>query len=202
MTDRKAYHREYMRNKRAKQKEATTPGQHPTVSTVPNPLDNFTHSQLEKLSEIVKNELQALLTQAPVNTSTLVDKSTVNKRVNPVDTRRTCPFCGGNVTGSINKVYCSHRCSKAAFRCRRSELRSQTSDLSALKRFDEFWAAYPSGYRSNRGDAEGAWAKKGYDAIADEIIRDVEMRNANGLIWITDTHVPLPATYLNAKPWA
>jgi len=195
MSDRTEYQREYMRNKRAKQREAKTPGQVATASTgkavkALTVCEDFNAKQLEQVRIIIRGELEALLTANTV--SKLTPKlTTANTANNP---NRTCPHCGGNVTGPKIKIYCSNVCAKTASR-------SKSHHSGNVKRFDEFWKVYPTGYKSNRNDAVGAWSRGGCDAIADEIIADVQRRKSQRTIWINDVIVPLGATYLNARPW-
>jgi hypothetical protein len=198
MTDRTVYQREYMRNKRAKQRESKVLGQvaiasAKPVAIAPTVCEDFTDKQLEQLKAIVRGELENLLTKSTANNvSKLTPKLTLANTAN--NASKVCPYCGEIVTGFKAKIYCSNVCAKAASR-------SKSHHSGDVKRFDEFWAIYPSGYRANRGDAVGAWARGGCDAIADKIISDVERRKSQRTIWINDFNVPLGATYLNARPW-
>lgn len=81
----------------------------------------------------------------------------------------------------------------------------QTPDKSKIKRterqaarFAEFWAAYPN--RKGRKDALSRWAVKGYDAIADRIIADVQARKTCDRDWLRG-YVPHASSYVNGEGW-
>lgn len=67
--------------------------------------------------------------------------------------------------------------------------------------FVEFYAAYPR--KVNRPAAAKAWAQKGCDALAANILADVRARVAEDPQWAKDRQqfIPHPATYLNGRRW-
>lgn len=65
-------------------------------------------------------------------------------------------------------------------------------------RFPEFWAAYP--VKKGRKEALAAWTRRGLDAIADQIIADVEARKQRDRQWL-DGFAPHGSTYVNANGW-
>ena len=186
MTDRKEYQREYMRIKRAKQREAQAGAAGKVASTSPvRPVkastvcEDFNAKQLEQVRIIIRGELEALLTANTV--SKLTPKLTT---ANTVD--RACPYCGEPVTGPTQKIYCSSRCRKLG------QISPSNDDL---RRFGEFWAEYPKGYKVNPKDARIAWVRGKCDLIADEILSTLRNEKLHQSVW------PLPGTYLNSKPW-
>ena len=139
MSDRTEYQREYMRNKRAKQREAKTTGQVATASTgkavkAPTVCEDCNAKQLEQVRVIIRGELEALLTANTVSklTPKLTTANTANNANNANNANRTCPHCGGNVTGPKIKIYCSNVCAKTASR-------SKSHHRGNVKRFDELW---------------------------------------------------------------
>lgn len=119
MSDRKQYMAGYMRQRRAKEREAKATGQATQAS------EGFTDRQLEQMRQVIGEELKTLFTGlavskvnklkrkfTPVNVNT-ADKAFTGANVNPEV--RICPHCGGNVTGRRGAVYCSANCRKLAW---------------------------------------------------------------------------------------
>jgi hypothetical protein len=72
------------------------------------------------------------------------------------------------------------------------------SPASSASRFEEFWAVYP--VKKGRATAQAKWTAKGYDAIADRIIGDVEIRKVKDRQW-RDGYIPHGSTYVNGRGW-
>lgn len=141
----------------------------------------FTGPQLEILRAVIREELTSLLEARTPSPTKPRKPASAND-----DAIRFCPVCGGHVTGGPLKVYCSTPCRKAANRG------AQECNHAALMRFDECWAAWPTGHRHNIGEARAAWAKRGLDSVAGDVIRHLE-RLKRDPEWIP----PLAATFLN-----
>jgi hypothetical protein len=74
-------------------------------------------------------------------------------------------------------------------------------ERAAKNRFEEFWAAWPSGHRKRaKGKAEEAWKRHRLDALADHLIADVKRRAVEDQQWLAG-FAPMPSTYLNGKRW-
>ena len=71
------------------------------------------------------------------------------------------------------------------------------------KRFAEFWEAYPSERRANRGECEKIWASKNLDENADEIIASVKNRSKSDPQWLRDDGrwIPGSVKYLEGDHW-
>ena len=71
----------------------------------------------------------------------------------------------------------------------------------SIARFDDFWAVWPK--KEKKKDAKKAWSKNGCDAIADDIIADVEVSAAVDGKWRGDDlkFCPHPPSYLNSRRW-
>lgn len=65
-------------------------------------------------------------------------------------------------------------------------------------RFDEFWSAYP--VKKGRKEAEAKWKARGLDAIADQIIADVQRRLTGDRQWL-DGFIPHGSTYVAGARW-
>lgn len=74
----------------------------------------------------------------------------------------------------------------------------QQAARKTVDRFADFWTAYP--VKKGRAEAEAKWRSKGYDAIADQIIADVERRKVADRQWL-DGYAPHGSTYVNAQGW-
>jgi len=72
------------------------------------------------------------------------------------------------------------------------------STARQAERFADWWAVYPK--KVKRKDAEALWARRKFDAIADQLIADVLNRTANDDGWQRG-YVPDPTTYLNQERW-
>lgn len=85
---------------------------------------------------------------------------------------------------------------------KREELKAEALGQQAARktatRFPDFWAVYP--VKKGRAEAEAKWRIKGYDAIADRIIADVEQRKIADRQWL-DGFAPHGSTYVNARGW-
>ncbi|MCX7111453.1 MAG: hypothetical protein NTX45_15265 [Proteobacteria bacterium] len=118
MNKRTEYQREYMKGYRAKQRETRA------TALQANPLADigkagFTVRQLGQLQEIVRGELETLLTPLTANNVNTVSKPVNKLTAANVNTgNKLCPQCGGAVIGQSTKVYCSDPCRKKAFRQR------------------------------------------------------------------------------------
>jgi len=81
----------------------------------------------------------------------------------------------------------------------------QDSKAMPVSRFVDFWAAWPASKRKvDRKACEMKWAKRGLDALADEIIRHVVAMKKTAA-WLPDrdgeSFEPSPETYLNNDRW-
>lgn len=65
-------------------------------------------------------------------------------------------------------------------------------------RFPEFWSAYP--VKKGKADAEKAWARKGLDSIADQILAHVARMKAEDDDW-QEGYAPHGSTYINGDRW-
>ena len=74
----------------------------------------------------------------------------------------------------------------------------RTQSCALPDRFDEFWAAYPE--KKGKAEARRAWKRKGLDAMADDIIRDVQARLAGDRQWL-EGYIPHGSTYVNKSGW-
>ena len=110
MNDRTEYQREYMRARRAKERQVKATGQAATAD------EGFTTLQRGQLQEIIRGELETLLTQFTV--SSVNSKARVLTKLTVSSVNGLCLHCGKTVKGRKGKLYCSDNCRKAAFRRR------------------------------------------------------------------------------------
>jgi hypothetical protein len=68
------------------------------------------------------------------------------------------------------------------------------------ERFDEFWNAWPSGYRIGRKPCQARWSRLRLDPLADSIIADVQRRQRDDRGWLNG-YIPNPLTYLTQARW-
>jgi len=77
----------------------------------------------------------------------------------------------------------------------------ENNKKESVERFEEFWQAYPSGYRKGgKKKARDIWKRKNLDKIADALIADVGLRAAKDRSWL-DGYIPMTTTYLNQERW-
>lgn len=79
----------------------------------------------------------------------------------------------------------------------REEQKQKSLERQAA-RFEEFWAAYP--VKKGRADALAKWKARGLDALADQIIADVQARQLRDRQW-RDGYIPHGSTYVNGRGW-
>jgi len=77
---------------------------------------------------------------------------------------------------------------------------AQPTNGRHTKRFDEFWAQYPTGHRKAKKRAREIWARKRLDDRADEIMADLARRPVHDDQW-RQGYIPNPSTYLNQERW-
>lgn len=78
---------------------------------------------------------------------------------------------------------------------------AKAARVASPSRFDEFWQAWPSGYRKrDKAAAAKAWKRHKLDSIAEMIIADVRRRPFEDGQW-KKGYAPMPSTYLNGKRW-
>ena len=83
-----------------------------------------------------------------------------------------------------------------------SDIRKNNKTIVSAKptRFDEFWKAWPSSKRKVAKSAcEAKWVKQGLDALADQIIANVQ--NLKGSDQWREGFEPAPLTYINQRRW-
>ena len=110
MNDRTEYQRDYMRARRAKERQVKATGQAATDD------EGFTALQRGQLQEIIRCELETLLTRFTV--SNVNSKAKVLTKLTVSGVNKLCLHCGKTFTGRKGKLYCSDNCRKAAFRRR------------------------------------------------------------------------------------
>ena len=71
---------------------------------------------------------------------------------------------------------------------------------TGAERFDEFWNAWPSGYRIGRKPCQAKWRRLRLDPLADSIIADVQRRQREDRGWLNG-YIPNPLTYLTQARW-
>lgn len=77
------------------------------------------------------------------------------------------------------------------------------SVVARLRRFQDFWAAWPQSLRKGgKGKCEDVWAKRHLDAEADEIVAHVKAMGQT-TEWRKEAgqYVPAPLVYLNGRRW-
>lgn len=80
-----------------------------------------------------------------------------------------------------------------------TETETETKTTSSnLKRFDEFWAAYPK--KVEKKKAKQLWKSRKLDGHADQIIADVTNRTKKDGKWLAG-YVPNPTTYIRGDRW-
>lgn len=79
----------------------------------------------------------------------------------------------------------------------RSDLDKQTQG-SNLRRFDEFWQAYP--VKVAKKKTKAIWQRRKLDELADTIIANVQARKAHDPQWDRG-FIPHPSTFLNGDRW-
>ncbi len=111
MNPRTDYQREYMRKRRAAEREVRATGQDATATVS----EGFTERQFEELQAIVRAELEPLfkLTVSCINKPAA---ELTNANVNMV-----CPQCGKAFEPGGRRNFCSDRCRKAAHRHRKKQ---------------------------------------------------------------------------------
>lgn len=79
-------------------------------------------------------------------------------------------------------------------------IKNKTTMSAKPTRFDEFWKAWPPSKRKvAKSVCEAKWAKQGLDALADQIIANVE--NLKGSDQWREGFEPAPLTYINQRRW-
>ena len=77
-------------------------------------------------------------------------------------------------------------------------IENNRSSASPPDRFADFWQCYPK--KVKKQDARKKWKARKLDARADEIIADVQKRQAKDGRWL-EGFVPDPTTYINGSRW-
>lgn len=73
-----------------------------------------------------------------------------------------------------------------------------TPTTKTKSRFAEFWAAYPK--KVAKPTCEAKWKSKKLDAIADQLIADIQLRGGTDRKWL-EGYIPNPLTYLTQERW-
>ena len=85
-------------------------------------------------------------------------------------------------------------------RIRNRNINTISSVAPTVSRFNEFWAAWPTSKRKvAKSSCEAKWIKLKLDAVADQIIANVNSLKTSEQ-WVTG-YDPAPLTYINQRRW-
>ena len=85
-------------------------------------------------------------------------------------------------------------------RIRNRNINTISSVAPTVSRFNEFWAAWPTSKRKvAKSSCEAKWLKLKLDAVADQIIANVNSLKTSEQ-WVTG-YDPAPLTYINQRRW-
>lgn len=73
-----------------------------------------------------------------------------------------------------------------------------SSSNQTTHRFEDWWAIYPA--KRKKKEAREVWKRKNLDTRADELIADVQRREAEDRQWL-EGYIPHPTTYLRGERW-
>ena len=121
-------------------------------------------------------------------------------KINKLDKKNCAPFTDPPYTANQLLVPGSYKIYNTKEDIKKeTTLKSYCASNDTHSRFKEFWDLYPR--KKDKARAAKIWERKGCDANADMILKDIRNRMALDAQWQDPQYIPHPTTYLNGQRW-